>query len=245
LPDVAYAGHSNEAGYNALYVSGVRNGYFKNIRVRDSDSALLLNGITKNITVDGLVTTPRSVGSYLDAHYGVGAIGGSHDNLFKNISLWNNPVHDLSLSQWANGNVFYNIDGFSIQFDHHGSIPFGNLIAKVHAGRATDTHLQGNKDDFLWRSGGVTNCVQHAGAWNTYWGNTSDNFHQQPNTNSAYQTGKSWDKVTTNIVGAKSELVTKNGVYKEMINGGHDANVAPANLYCSMVKLRTGSYPKH
>ena len=56
FPDVPYAGHHLEAGYNAIYLTDVGHGWVKDVRVHNGDAAILTSGC-RNLTLTGIRAT--------------------------------------------------------------------------------------------------------------------------------------------------------------------------------------------
>jgi hypothetical protein len=83
-------------------------------------------------------------------HHGHHAIGLAHtvDMLVTDFVIAAPYVHDVSVEQAANGNVFRNGRGADINLDFHRQAPYSNLYTNIHAG-------EGNRP---WESGGEHVC---------------------------------------------------------------------------------------
>lgn len=64
FPDVPYAGHHLEPGYNALYLTDLRHGWVRDVAFVNADSGILSDRAT-NLTLSGVAVEGR------EAHYGV------------------------------------------------------------------------------------------------------------------------------------------------------------------------------
>ena len=60
FPDVPYAGHLDEPGYNAIFMKGgVVNSWVRDVTIENADNGVLTDTYSKWITVDGLTLEGR------------------------------------------------------------------------------------------------------------------------------------------------------------------------------------------
>ena len=167
-----YVGHHLEIGNNAIFFGwDTSNCWVRNVSVRNSEVAVGVSG-GRFITLESLefsadpqvattnnhdiLTFPKT--GFHTGHIGVELIG-SQGVLVRNVTFDTTFVHDLSIRALAHGNVFSNIRGIDIDFDHHRTAPHDNLYSNIDLGEGTR----------LWSSGGPVNAGPHSGGLNTYW----------------------------------------------------------------------------
>ncbi len=150
LPDVPYAGHLSEPGYNAISIVGVIDGWVRRVRIANADNGVLVDGASKHVTIEDLHLSGRR------GHHGI-QIAFSSDvrvERFEHESDW---VHAVTVDHRANGNVIADGGGaFELEMDHHRDAPIQNL-------------WRGLRTPASFRSSGSTCAGPHAGAGNVFW----------------------------------------------------------------------------
>lgn len=151
FPDVPYAGHLKERGYNAItFHDGVVNGWVRDVRILNADSGVLLSYLIKNVTIREVRAEGRM------GHHGIAAMNYTSDILVDRFTLDAPWVHGLTLSERANGVVFSRGQSVApIALDHHRAGPFENLFTEIPL--------------YSFESGGSGCEGPHAGARHTYW----------------------------------------------------------------------------
>lgn len=157
FPGVPKRPHLQEAGYNAIQMTGAVDCWIRHVTVTDADNAVILAG-SRFCTVDGLTT--RAVHrSGLTGHHAMWATGKSQDCLFIRFRCGTSYVHDLTVEGFSNGNVFTKGSGISINCDHHRNAPYENLFTDFDAGDPKR----------LFESSGREDRGPHSGARTTFW----------------------------------------------------------------------------
>lgn len=218
FPVTPYEGHFTELGHNAIAYSSVRNGWIRDVTIRNADSGMFLSGA--NITVTGLVWTserPRDKGRNSTGHHGV-TLGGT-DLLLRDFDVRTKFVHDITMSGGSTGNVVTDGRGEDLTFDHHKHANHANLFTDIDAGAGTD----------IFRSGGGAKLGRHCGAWTTWWNIRTDRPVRFPD---------GWATDAINIVGVRSDdpsVTDADGRWFEPIPPDR---LHPANLWEAQSKKR-------
>jgi len=152
FPEVPYAGHHNEPGYNAILMTGgVADSWVRDVVIDNADNGVFIAADSKNITIDGL----RLEGRW--GHHGV-VFSFAHDSLLTNWHEATNFVHAVTVTHRASGNVIKNGSAdFEIEMDHHRDSPFANVFSTLSSTAS-------------FRSSGSPCAGQHSGARSTFWG---------------------------------------------------------------------------
>lgn len=156
FPPSRYAGHHAEAGYNGINFQGSGNpgrrsdSWIRNVTISNFDVAISLTN-THNTTVTGVRLKGRG------GHHGFRLAQNSDHNLFTNFTIENTSVHDITVQENDNGNVFSNGSGVDINFDHHGGNPHENLFSNIDVGAGSRIHdssgndpVQGGPRETFW-----------------------------------------------------------------------------------------------
>ncbi|QJB70261.1 hypothetical protein [Parasphingorhabdus halotolerans] len=99
FPANPWFGHHLEQGYNGIYMTGVFDGWIRNLTVHDSDSAILTDNAA-NLTIADITTT----GDHR-AHYSV-HVGSVHNVLVKDLRVENPVVHPVSVNTRSTRSVY-------------------------------------------------------------------------------------------------------------------------------------------
>ncbi len=218
FPLTPYAGHFTEVGFNALTMSGVRNCWARELRIRNADSGIFISG--RNVTVDGLdIESERKPERTRQAtgHHGV-TLGGQ-DNLLTNFDYRTRFMHDITVTRGSAGNVASDGRGLDVCFDHHCYAPHANLFTNIDLGKGTR----------MFQSGGGAKLGRHSAAWETFWCIRSQSSQQWP---------KGWSPDRINIIGVKStgeSELNRSGRWFEPID---PTRLQPANLHQSQLQRR-------
>ncbi len=157
FPKPPYEGHFTELGHNAIAMKDVANCWVKNIRIKNADSGIFLDG--RFCTVTGVIfesEREKEPQRQSTGHHGIYI--SDDDNLFTNFLFRTKFIHDISVSHCA-GNVISDGAGVDLCFDHHKRAPYANLFTNIHLG-------EGQR---MWQSGGGRNLGRHSAAWETFW----------------------------------------------------------------------------
>jgi hypothetical protein len=196
----------------------VRNCWLRDLRIRNADSGLFINGA--NVTLDKVVLeSERRVESARKAtgHHGVTLSG--QDCLFKNFDFRTRFMHDITVSRGSSGNVSADGKGLDMCFDHHCYAAHANLFTNIDIGAGTR----------MFQSGGGAKLGRHSAAWETFWCIRSEAQQKWP---------AGWGPDLMNIVG----VVSSAGAVREPAGRWFEpldpAGLQPANLYEAQLKWR-------
>ena len=207
FPDVPYAGHLDEPGYNAIFMKGgVVNSWVRDVTIENSDNGILTDTYSKWITVDGLT---------LEGRYGHHGLNVAHtaDSLFQNLHFASEWRHAMTVDHRSNGNVFKEIssDGLELAMDHHRDSPFENLFTKI----SSAVNLL---------NGGSSCAGYPGGARNTVWGHTSPLVPPY------------WKHIQTNLIGPSTieQSLTTDREWIEVLDEVFPADLHKAQLHRRM-----------
>ena len=149
--------HLEEEGFNAIHILRAVNCWVRDVEFTDADNALNVAD-SRFCTFSNLrIRAAKRTG--LTGHHGLWATGGAQDCLFTDFQFETRYVHDLAVEGLANGNVFSDGLGPSLNFDHHRNAPYENLFSNINAG-------DGKR---LWDSGGRNDRGPNSAARATFW----------------------------------------------------------------------------
>ncbi len=220
FPVTPYRGHFTELGYNALALSGVRNGWVRNIEIRHADSGIFVSGA--NCTVTGAVwisARQRDRGRNSTGHHGI-VLGGT-DHLLQNFVFRTKFIHDITMTRGSTGNVVTGGRGEDLTFDHHKYANHANLFSNIDAGLGTN----------IFMSGGGAKLGRHCGAWTTWWNVRTERPIHFP---------AGWAPDLIHIVGVRSDdrsITDATGRWFEVIPPDR---LHPPDLYSAQLKRRLG-----
>jgi hypothetical protein len=153
FPDVPYAGHLLEPGFNAIFfTNGVANSWVRGVTIENADNGVLMDKLSKFNTVRDITLQGRK------GHHGIN-VAQSADGLFRDITIRQAFMHSFTLDHRSSGNVAmrlrFDAEGLFI-LDHHKDSPFENLFTDIES-------------QVTFSNGGST-CAGHpAGARITVW----------------------------------------------------------------------------
>ncbi|MCP4160528.1 MAG: hypothetical protein GY760_10680 [Deltaproteobacteria bacterium] len=151
FPDTKYAGHHIEDGFNAFYLMDLAHSWVKDVKVHNTDAAVL-SSRCKNVTIDSIVVTGRT------SHYSV-HVSNSYGMLTTNFKFESEALHDPSLNTGAKLCVFSNGHIKTGRLDQHCGLNHQNLFDKITV----------NDGSQIFRHGGAKNWYPVAGLFNTFW----------------------------------------------------------------------------
>lgn len=210
FPEVPWAGHLNEPGYNGIAGERWIDGWVKNVTFENAD-----NGI--DVSTSKWLTFSRLAFRGRHGHHGV-TLERSSDILVHDVYFAAEQVHELSVTSQAHGNAFSRVKGsVLVNLDHHGNYPFENLFTDF-----------GDGVDISYVSGGGDPCKgPHSGARGTFW-----------NVNGA-MTAPEWGYIQTNVVGNLHSSVraeqSAHGPWYEEVH-----NLYPPDLRRAQRAVRSG-----
>lgn len=224
FPYSPWFGHHLEQGYNAIYMTGVFDGWVRNLVIENSDSGILTDNAA-SITIANITT----IGNH-KAHYSV-HIGAVHNVLVKDLRVENPVIHPLSVNTRSTRSVYQRAtvlrDGIIDQ--HSGSNHqnlFDQIVMDVKPKKA------GGKWNFpLWVAGGAPYWKPGHGLMNTHW-NIRLNFGNTVPAGEAVRVFSGLEGPGARIVGLNAnraiELDYKPDAYVE---GSNQAVSAVPSLY--------------
>lgn len=223
FPVKPYKGHFTERGMNAIAMSNISDCWIRNVRISNCDSGIFMGGMFSTIDrllLDGVRESTRGD----TGHHGV-MMG--QDCLLQNFDFQTKFIHDITVSNFQNGNVFKNGKGRNLSFDHHKRAPYENLFCNIDVGNGSQ----------IWRSGGGANLGKHCAARGTFWRIRSERDIRWPQPN--------FGPDSMNIVGVKTDagsMTDRNGKWFEAITPDE---LHPADLHAAQLARRLGRNPNN
>jgi hypothetical protein len=157
FPNVSYAGHFNEPGYNGILLKSVSDCWVRDVTIRNADGGIFLESGTRFSTIEGLRLTGRG------GHHGIEMDSFSESNLITGFQFDNTFIHDVTVQFLVHGNVFSQGRGANLNLDHHRAAPFENLFSDIDIGRGSRAFASAG--DPGW---GGTNSAARETFWNIY-----------------------------------------------------------------------------
>ncbi len=163
FPMNPWFGHHLEQGYNGIYLTGVFDGWVRNVTIENADSGILTDNAA-SLTIDNVVTTGEH-----KAHYSV-HIGAVHNVLVRNLQVENPVVHPLSLNTRATRSVYLRatVKSGGILDQHSGS-NHQNLFDNLTLHLSAQPDANGRWTAPLWVGGGAGYWKPGHGLYNTAW----------------------------------------------------------------------------
>ncbi|SBV34638.1 conserved exported protein of unknown function [uncultured Sphingopyxis sp.] len=162
FPEAPAFGHHLEQGYNGIYMTGVFDGWIRDLTIDRADSGILTDNAA-SLTISGITTTGDR-----RAHYSV-HVGAVHNVLVKDLKVENPVVHPVSINTRSTRSVFLrSVVGRDAVIDQHSGSNHQNLFDQV------ELHIdpQQGKDGWhyqLWVGGGAPYWKPGHGLYNTLW----------------------------------------------------------------------------
>ena len=200
--------HLKEEGFNAIQIKGAVNSWVRDITVTDADIGVILNG-TRFCTVENArFRAAKRQGE--TGHHALWATGGAQDCLFSGFVFTTHYVHDLTVEGLANGNVFRDGSGISLNFDHHRNAPYENLFSNINVGDAR----------LIWNSSGRGDRGPHSAARATFWNIRADQ--------NAFPPAPNWPQINVIGVAGLAPQMTETGPWIEPVSP-----LMPPDLYAA------------
>jgi hypothetical protein len=173
FPMSPFFGHHLEQGYNGIYMTGVFDGWIRNMTITNADSGVLTDNAA-SLTISNLTTTGEH-----KAHYSV-HVGAVHNVLVKDLRVENPVVHPLSVNTRSTRSVYLRAfvarDGI---IDQHSGSNHQNLFDQVTLTGRPVRAADGRWIYPLWVGGGAGYWKPGHGLHNTHW-NVRLNFEGVP-----------------------------------------------------------------
>lgn len=120
-PGISF-GHHLEQGFNAIYFTGTRNGWVRDVTIHEADSGIITYS-SSNLTYKNIETT-----GHREAHYAV-HVGNAHNILVSDLSIRNPVRHALSVNTKSTKAVFQRTEVFQQPvLDQHAGSNHQNLF---------------------------------------------------------------------------------------------------------------------
>lgn len=162
FPDNPWYGHHLEAGFNGMYLTGLFDGWVRDVVIHNADSGILTDD-AGSLTIDKVRTT----GTH-KAHYAV-HVGAVHNVLVRDLVVENPVVHPLSVNTRSTRSVFLRAEVLQdAQIDQHSGSNHQNLFDNLtmHVGaQPSQTGWRWR----LWEGGGAPYWKPGHGLYNTHW----------------------------------------------------------------------------
>jgi hypothetical protein len=162
FPYSPWFGHHLEQGYNAIYMTGLFDGWARNLIIENSDNGILTDNAA-SLTIANVTT----IGNH-KAHYSV-HVGAVHNVLVQDLRVENPVIHPLSVNTRSTRSVYQRAtvlrDGI---IDQHAGSNHQNLFDQV----VMDVKAKMGKDGWsfpLWVAGGAPYWKPGHGLMNTHW----------------------------------------------------------------------------
>ncbi len=155
FPDVKYAGHHLEHGYNAIYLTSTAHSWIRNVHFVNADNAILSDDCAFVTIADVRFSGRRT-------HYTV-HIGKVNHFLVKNARIECPAEHSISFNTFSKGSVYSGVEILqSPTLDQHCGTNHQNLFDNIRIAAST------NPLD-LFKHGGAGYWKPTHGLYNTFW----------------------------------------------------------------------------
>ncbi|WP_137751360.1 hypothetical protein [Sphingopyxis sp. L1A2A] len=162
FPESPSFGHHLEQGYNGIYMTGVFDGWIKDLVIDRSDSGILTDNAA-NLTIADVTTTGDR-----RAHYSV-HVGAVHNVLVKDLKVENPVIHPLSVNTRSTRSVFLrSVVTRDAIIDQHSGSNHQNLFDQIVM-HIDPKQAKGVWDYQLWVGGGAPYWKPGHGLYNTIW----------------------------------------------------------------------------
>lgn len=162
FPISPWFGHHVEQGYNAIYMTGLFDGWARNLVIENADSGILTDNAA-SLTIENITTTGNH-----NAHYSV-HIGAVHNVLVKNLRVENSVVHPLSVNTRSTRSVYQRATiTRDSAIDQHSGSNHQNLFDQITMNVKPDQR-GGRWEHRLWVGGGAGYWKPGHGLMNTHW----------------------------------------------------------------------------
>ncbi|NJO13800.1 MAG: hypothetical protein HC870_00735 [Rhizobiales bacterium] len=162
FPDNPWYGHHLEAGFNGMYLTGLFDGWVRDVVIHNADSGILTDN-AGSITIDSVRTTGEH-----KAHYTV-HVGAVHNVLVRDLVVENPSVHPVSVNTRSTRSVFLRADvRRDAIIDQHSGSNHQNLFDQLTMHIAPRSTGKGWSYR-LWEAGGAPYWKPGHGLHNTHW----------------------------------------------------------------------------
>lgn len=162
FPDNPWFGHHLEAGYNGMYLTGLFDGWVRDVVIHNADSGILTDN-AGSITIDRVHTTGEH-----RAHYTV-HVGAVHNVLVRDLVIENPAVHPVSINTRSTRSVYLRADlRRDAIIDQHSGSNHQNLFDQLTIQVAPDATDAGWTHR-LWAGSGAPYWKPGHGRYNTNW----------------------------------------------------------------------------
>ncbi|WP_260580434.1 hypothetical protein [Sphingopyxis sp. PET50] len=162
FPEAPSFGHHLEQGYNGIYMTGVFDGWIRNLVIDRSDSGILTDNAASLTIADVTTTGDRR------AHYSV-HVGAVHNVLVEGLRVENPVIHPLSVNTRSTRSVFLRSDvAQDAVIDQHSGSNHQNLFDQIVL-HIDPKQTNGEWAYQLWVGGGAPYWKPGHGLYNTLW----------------------------------------------------------------------------
>ena len=162
FPDAPSFGHHLEQGYNGIYMTGVFDGWIRNLTIDSSDSGILTDNAASLTIADVRTTGTRR------AHYSV-HVGATHNVLVKDLEVANPVIHPLSVNTRSTRAVFLrSLVRRDAIIDQHSGSNHQNMFDAIEM-HIDPKQTQDGWQYQLWVGGGAPYWKPGHGLYNTLW----------------------------------------------------------------------------
>lgn len=162
FPENPWFGHHLEAGYNGIYMTGLFDGWIRDLVIRNADSGVLTDN-AGSLTIANVTTTGEH-----KAHYSV-HVGAVHNVLVSDLRVENPVVHPVSVNTRSSRSVYQRaIVLRDAIIDQHSGSNHQNLFDQLSLA-AHPREQAGAWSYRLWEGGGAPYWKPGHGLYNTHW----------------------------------------------------------------------------
>jgi len=223
FPDVEYAGHHNEDGFNGMYLTDLLHGWVRDVTIENADSGILSDA-SKNVTLEDVEIAGRR------GHYSI-HFGNVYGMLAKDFNITAHTLHNPSFNTLSRGSVY--TDGFvSVpQLDQHRGINHQNLFDNLS--------LRYYKPvDRLFQHGGSSLWSPTAGAFNTFW-NIRLNIRNVSRSGGPVKVGHIEEAPHARLVGVRGNVPLMFDYSPDpYVEGTNEPGIAISSLYAYQLEKR-------
>ncbi len=163
FPDNPWYGHHLEQGYNGIYMTGLFDGWAKNLSIHNADSGILTDNAA-SLTLANVTTTGEHI-----AHYSV-HVGAVHNVLVKDLRVENPVIHPVSVNTRSSRSVYQRAVVLrNAIIDQHSGSNHQNLFDQLTMTVIPKEGTDGKWSYRLWEAGGAPYWKPGHGLMNTHW----------------------------------------------------------------------------
>jgi hypothetical protein len=199
FPENPWFGHHLEQGYNGIYMTGLFDGWAKNLVISNADSGILTDNAA-SLTLANITTTGEH-----KAHYSV-HIGAVHNVLVKDLRVENPVIHPVSINTRSSRSVYQRATVLcDAVIDQHSGSNHQNLFDQLTLSGVPKKGKDGKWRYRLWEAGGAPYWKPGHGLMNTQW-NVKLNLAAGPEAGETVQ-------ITSGLEGPGARIVRLYGNY--------------------------------